>query len=195
MSSLNDDEKHKLLDEKSEKEGYTPLHFAAKFGHLNVVELLLSHGASTTIKSKLLNLPIHVALNANIGEIISKDMFILLYTSNPDTLSCKGSHGNTVAHFAAEHSLVAVLEEIKKYDSPLLVIKNQDSRTPLMIAISKNQEKSTSYLLENTQITIMDEWGNNAQCYADNFSTPTIKTMVQNHFDNLPFDKLTASVK
>lgn len=62
LSSLNKEEKRKLLDEKSGKEGLTPLHFAAKFGQLKIVELLLSHGASTILRSKLLNLPIIVAI-------------------------------------------------------------------------------------------------------------------------------------
>lgn len=186
LSNLNDDEKGKLLNEKSEKEGFTPLHFAAKFGKLQIVELLLSHGASTTVRSKALNLPIHVALNSEIDAAVAKDIFILLSTKNPATLLYKGSHGDTVAHLAAEHSLIEVLERIYEMDSNVLVMKNQDHRTPLMMAISKKQDQSAHYLLNNTDITITDEWGNNAQYYADHWSTANIKEMVKMHFETLP---------
>ncbi|KAE9414822.1 hypothetical protein Angca_007770 [Angiostrongylus cantonensis] len=53
--------KYPELINRSDKDGFTALHYAAKYGNLKVVEVLLKLGASADVKSKANTTPLHMS--------------------------------------------------------------------------------------------------------------------------------------
>uniref|UniRef100_H3G5N5 Uncharacterized protein n=1 Tax=Phytophthora ramorum TaxID=164328 RepID=H3G5N5_PHYRM len=53
------------------KNGWTPLHVAARYGYVETVELLLSRGASVSALSKDNSTPLHFAACCNSLEVVA----------------------------------------------------------------------------------------------------------------------------
>ena len=51
------------------QKGFTPLHVAAKYGHVGVASQLLAKGASPGVRGKNGLTPLHVATHYNQGEV------------------------------------------------------------------------------------------------------------------------------
>ena len=85
--------------------GSTPLHAAAYYGHIKVVQLLLNYGARTDIKNNFGNLPIDEAMTKEIKNLLKeneKDRIDILYKSLASKNIAKNifplySHGEIVA--------------------------------------------------------------------------------------------------
>lgn len=192
LSGLDDVLKSQILA-KTNVGGLTALHFAARYGQLKETELLLKHGASPFIHSKLGQLPIHSAFTQNKDLQSMKEIFNRLSVYK-QTLSLANNYGDTVAHFAAERGLVDVLTTLHSIDADLLNKKNGHGRTPLLTAISSNQAEATRYLLGIGDKTITDNRGRNALHYATLYGSTEVFSMVLpcipvNHCDN---EKYTA---
>jgi len=78
-----------------DKNGYTPLHWAAFMGHKDVAELLLADGADVNATNNFGETPLHEA--ASMGH---KDVAELLLASNAD-VNAKGNYRTTTLHLAA----------------------------------------------------------------------------------------------
>lgn len=76
-------EDHKLAYYKDIVNGYTALHWAAKFGNLDIIKLIAgTHGVSANIKSSAGYTPLHVAAMFNRDE--AADLLLKSYKANPD---------------------------------------------------------------------------------------------------------------
>ena len=56
--------------DKADKDGWTPLHWAARKGHLAIAKLLMSYGADLNAREKYGRLPIRVARTEEIEQAI-----------------------------------------------------------------------------------------------------------------------------
>ena len=75
----------------------TPLHFAVEGNSLEIVQVLLKHGASPTATSGSLNPPIHLACSQNKQNIVK----LMVEQSGQDILYCQNEQGHTPLHSCA----------------------------------------------------------------------------------------------
>lgn len=61
--------------------GTSPLHFAAQFNHLEVVEMLLKAGISRDARNKVERTPLHVAAQEGNTEVVK---FLISYGADVD---------------------------------------------------------------------------------------------------------------
>lgn len=81
LTLLRDDPK--LASYKDIVNGYTALHWAAKFGNLDIIKLIAgTHGVSTNIKSSAGHTPLHVAYIFN--RIEAANLLVKSYKANVD---------------------------------------------------------------------------------------------------------------
>ena len=98
-----------------DKDGYTPLHYAAWKGHHKVVELLLEHGANPNIQKHDGETPLHLAVWEGHHKVVE---LLLEHGANPNIQENK--YGYTPLHDAVNRCL-----------------KNKFGRTPLHFTVSR----------------------------------------------------------
>ena len=109
------------------EDGFTPLHFAASEGHIEVTMALVRMGAITDTVSLSLRTPIHVACIRGYTEII------LILIQAKSNINLQDKDGNTPIHILSEGGWVEPLEICLNYN-PDLTIRNIYGETPLEIA-------------------------------------------------------------
>ena len=72
----------------------SPLHLAAKHGHISVMECLLRNGFKPNARDRTLKTPLHIA--AYYGQAIAADTLL----KNGGDMKLKDSSGRTVFHYA-----------------------------------------------------------------------------------------------
>ena len=87
--------------------GASPLHWAAYYGHTDVIEILLQRGASLTSTNKDGELPIHVAARAD-----QKDAFLKLRDANLELLKAVDNESQTPIETARKHNSQNVLSAL-----------------------------------------------------------------------------------
>lgn len=81
LTLLRDDPK--IASYRDIVNGYTALHWAAKFGNLDIIKLIAgTHGVSTNIKSSAGYTPLHVAYIFNRCD--AADLLLKSYKANPN---------------------------------------------------------------------------------------------------------------
>jgi len=194
LKPLSSDEKKKILTKGLVRGGFTALHFAAQKGDSGVVTFLLKQGASPAIRSNRGNLPIHVALSANINHNKILEIYNLLRDCS--SLDQANNEGNTLAHLAAERSLMDILKSLTKSNPELLLRKNNTHQVPLFSAISYSQLEATRFLLTQLGKESTNHQGRNALHIAALEGTVEILQEVLplfiKHLDDLDRDKYTA---
>ena len=86
----------------------SPLHFAAFYGRIDVVSVLLEEEASLTSINEDGELPIHVA--ARVDQV---DIFLMLMNSDSNLLNAKDDRGRTPIDTAREHNSANVLSVLR----------------------------------------------------------------------------------
>jgi len=143
---LDIEENARLLDLDSfinvrDKDGNSPLHLAAKKGRLEIVRLLLMHGADVNIKSKDLQTPLIVAAKAG-----SVDVVRLLLEYHPD-LTAKDDIGWAVLHLAIFENQGEIVELLLENGADVGML-GASGRTPLHCAAVREREDIVRLLLE-----------------------------------------------
>jgi ankyrin repeat protein len=120
-------------------DGFTPLHFAAFFGHENVARVLLQHhaDAGAVADNSMKVMPLHSAAAGRNLAIVRA----LLEHGAP--VNAKQQQGWTALHAAAQHGDQAMAELLLKYGANPNA-KNDDGRTADQVA----QEKGHNDLAE-----------------------------------------------
>jgi uncharacterized protein len=113
-------------------DGFTPLHFAAFFGHENVARVLLEHhaDAGAVANNPMRVMPLHSAAAGRNLAIVRA----LLEHGAP--VNAKQEQGWTALHAAAQHGDRAMVELLLKYGANPNA-KNDDGRTAEQVAEEK----------------------------------------------------------
>src|SRR5437764_12776413 len=122
-------------------DGWTPLHLAAFFGHTKVAELLLSHGADVSARSRNSNgnTPLHAALAGN-----HKFVAGLLIGRGAD-VNAPDAAGWRPLHLAAANNNLDAIKALIAQGADVTA-GNGEGKTPLSLAQEKNHRETAVYL-------------------------------------------------
>ena len=124
-----------------DKDGDTPLHIAVFLCNLDIIKILINHGASIQIRDKWGQNPIHrLYFGMNDVQIIK---IIELFHANKANFNKKDNFGNTVLHLALKQIIKL---EIKLNENHYKFINKLKSLTS--IDIKNNENISIKDLLE-----------------------------------------------
>jgi len=90
----------------------TPLHYAAKRGHLSCVEYLVNHGAKLETKNTVGQTALHIASQASPAEFIEVARVLLLAGADPNTSS---DHGMRPIHRVSKSGNIDLLSMLVKF--------------------------------------------------------------------------------
>ncbi len=123
------------------KDGFTPLHLAAFFGHPRVAELLLQHGAdpNTFSGNALRATPLQ---SAAAGK--NEDVAELLLNHNADP-NVRGEGGYSPLHEAASNGQIKLAKSLLKHGAAINA-KGDDGKTPLKVASESQQTAMVEFL-------------------------------------------------
>lgn len=115
------------INDRTEDEGKTALHWAAGGGHIEVVRLLIQHGATIMIRDNFAMDPLSTA------AFFGRNDIILLFLENGIDINTKGPYGTPieVAHGRGHGSTVTLLREkgatltrLEQTESTKVFVKN-----------------------------------------------------------------------
>lgn len=121
------DENSGVVDTATEEGGYTPLHFAARHGHVAIVKLLLEHGAQIAKKSATGNTALHFSAKNFKSEMVA---FLLKQGAPVDE---QDNNGYTALHGAALGLDAATIKVLLEAGAKSLSL-NAQGHTPYSIA-------------------------------------------------------------
>ncbi|XP_015374320.1 PREDICTED: integrin-linked protein kinase-like [Diuraphis noxia] len=117
-----DDTEHDM--NHGDDHGFSPLHWAAKEGHLKIVEMLVQRGARINSTNRGDDTPLHLAAAHGHHEIVH------LLLKNRADINFTNEHGNTPLHYACFWGYEAIAEELIE-NGALAALANKDGDTPL----------------------------------------------------------------
>jgi len=123
------------------RDGMTPLHLAAFFGHAKIVELLLAHDADVAARSRNANghTPLQAALAGNFKLVAG-----LLIGGGAD-VNAADAAGWRPLHLAAANNNVEAIKALIAQGADVTV-GNGEGHTPLTIAQEKNHREAAALL-------------------------------------------------
>ena len=128
-------------------DGDSLLHLACKESLFHVVNLLLDHGCSVTLKNNSGNTPIHIACYKEVPNI---NVVACLLKKCSGNLDCHRNNDNdTFLHVASQSGDLQIVKLFLKHCSP--VCQNSNGDTPIHIACSINQHLIVECLLDSTE--------------------------------------------
>jgi len=142
---------------------YAALHYAARFGRVDCLKLLLKSGADINICDK--NDWTALMLAARFCHLDCVDILLSSITPQIIDVNIKTTDGDTALHSGTYSGHTGIVQRLLKYDHSVQSINAQDKKrwTPLMFAARKGYEDSMKLLLEsNAAINLLSELGNNA---------------------------------
>ena len=150
-------------------QGFTPLHKASNFNNVQVLELLLQHGAEINMKTKKFWTPLHLASENGFIEIAR----ILL--RNGADINAKTNFGSTPLAYAAEYNHLEIAKILIQYkadlDEPNIV-----RYTPMHLAAENGNDEIIRILFKN---------GANLDAKNNAYMTPMFKAINGKHFETV----------
>ena len=122
--------------------GLAPLHFAALYGHKDVVELLIMNGADIHMKLNDGTTPLHLAVGNGYADVAR------ICIANGADIHSLTRTGDTPLHHAAFGGDKASTELLLK-NSAEIDVRNKEGRTPLYIAATRGNREVVDLLLES----------------------------------------------
>jgi ankyrin repeat protein len=126
-------EQHHANISAKDRNGDTPLHLAAQYGGLNLVEFLVKQEKHDfNVLNNDGKTPLHlVAKNRRKDQL---EIFQMLFEQNHANKSAKDNNGNTLLHFAAQSGSLEIVKYLTKQENIDFNILNNDGKTPLHYA-------------------------------------------------------------
>ena len=125
-------------------DGGRPLHYAAVYGRVDIVQLLVDHGAHTNVVDKNGNTPLHLA--CKYGSIKSARLIL----SSGASSCASNNDGKTPLHYAAggQTECVELCDILLTHDADIHAADN-DGNQPLHLACKYGSIKSARLLLSS----------------------------------------------
>ncbi|XP_048769523.2 uncharacterized protein LOC125675771 isoform X2 [Ostrea edulis] len=123
-----------------DKEGRTPLHFAAQNGHLDICRLLIQHGCHPDDQDQVRYTALHRASSQGHTEVIE------LLINQHCSIDIQDENGNAAIHEAAWHGFSRTLDVLIKHDCNI-IITNKAGFTALHLSAQNGHNQSTRILL------------------------------------------------
>jgi ankyrin repeat protein len=124
----------------------TPLHYAARYGNLDAVMLLLEFGADIRKTNRDGHTPLHLAAEA--GEIQVVRLLVERWPENIKAKSSYGSYEQTPLHRAAEKGRTEVVKLLVERWPEGIRVKNSNGGTPLHLAAFAGEIEVVKFLVE-----------------------------------------------
>lgn len=129
--------------------GWTALHFAAQQGHDKIVTLLIAQvPQSLDVPDRDGQIALHYAVMRGHEKVVS-----LLLDTNPDQAHRVDQQGNTLLHIASFNPLTfceGLTQKVYEVNTNALHAVNSDSKTPLQVAIGRNNKPAVAWLQRKT---------------------------------------------
>jgi ankyrin repeat protein len=142
-----------LFNQATANTHMTPLHLAARYGHVHVVEVCLKYGADPHRKDSSSQYPIQSALFTPL--LVDKNyhqrkeiIFNLLKSAAPDLMKAQDIVGDTVAHKIAANGYPNLMKEIISDCPDVLFITDNFMQYPIHVAILNNRQEIVQMLLK-----------------------------------------------
>ncbi|XP_031575301.1 transient receptor potential cation channel subfamily A member 1-like [Actinia tenebrosa] len=124
--------------------GYSPVHYAARAGHLKNITLFLSKNkAAKTVTSDSLDTPLHIG--AKYGWLAIVQM--LLKKRNARLINAQNKQGRTALHLAAGEGQEDITELLLVEGAT--IERDRSERTPLHLAALNGSETCIDYILQS----------------------------------------------
>ncbi|GAB6027077.1 hypothetical protein CHUAL_013803 [Chamberlinius hualienensis] len=117
-----DDTEHDM--NQGDDHGFSPLHWAAMEGRINIVEILINRGARVNALNMGDDTALHLAASLGHRDVVS------LLLRNDAIISPVNEHGNTPLHYSCFWGFLEVSEDLISHGA-LLSSKNKYGETPL----------------------------------------------------------------
>lgn len=142
-------EAHLTLANTENSEGLTPLGYAAHFGQVECVQVLLDFGAdiNAVSHSKISYIPSNTALHAAIAGERSMEVIKLLLRNNAQT-NLLDSDGCTSLHSAAFHTDNVEMIRLLIEHSADIHAKDEGGKSALAIAVKQGNHSVAEFLRE-----------------------------------------------
>ena len=170
-------EPQKIFESMSEKDS-TPLHFAVEGNSLEIIQVLLKHGASPTATRGKQEPPIHLACSQNKLNVVR----VMVEKCGQDILNCKNKQGQTPLHHCT--NLIGGKQLISYLLNQRSQLNMQDvhGRTPLQIAVQLgNVASMEQFLAARASPLIKDNCGCNCLHVAVKFKRREVFKQLLQH--------------
>ncbi|CAF2525171.1 unnamed protein product [Rotaria sp. Silwood2] len=117
---------------QSDEHGFTLLHWAAWYGCLSIVQLLLQRGARINAVNRGDDTPLHLAVSHNHFDIVQQ------LIKNKAHINVANIHGNTPLHYACFHRYLSIAKYLIEIGRALLFVSNRYEQTPLNLCSSRD---------------------------------------------------------
>jgi hypothetical protein len=128
---------------KDDRKGWTPLHYAAWKGHVEIARLLLQNGAEVNVRSNGGSTPLHCsAWNGHV------DILHLLVENGAD-LEAQDNDGERALHWAAYSGHLPFIQELISRYHVDINARSNNGETALMLARARNHSTVITFLQAN----------------------------------------------
>ena len=118
----------------------SPLQLAAQEGHMEIVQILISHGVDQFYTLDNPHIALHLAIMNGHHNLVK-------YLTNPESINYAGYWGNTALHIAVSSEDIKICKELLNSGSEVN-IGNQHGDSPLHFAVCKHNSRITKLLLD-----------------------------------------------
>jgi len=122
-----------------DNESFSPLHYSATNGHVDIVEFLISKGVDKNIRNSTLRTPLHCAVEANQENVLN---YLIGIDTDVNAISHSKRSALNMAAFLGFVNIVKILLDVDAELKP-----NKIGNTLLHEAAQANQVKVVEYLV------------------------------------------------